>query len=396
MSEAWVICKNCGWDNWEKYMSVCPQCGNNKMIHWSSEYPDLANSFIAKYDRLFNNKVKQRIELLEETNFKLEHPGHKIDRVLSRLKLVELLHTNETHGQFIEAGFYQETSLRLYLTCTCFDIMGQNKNFIDFKSWLKAKSGEKGKRIKSEREQAFSKINLERLNSEEKLIEAISLFHDEWTKLYGMNRAFHNFFTKYLDRDDRALLLSKMWIGENKYFPEYTTHLYGERMPESWLLSNNNDKLKKIVDALSRLIRNSFTHNGIRIIDQTDKNFDFGFPFPGEIEAILIHNSKIKKCVSEKQFNSLTKGSTYRFSSVILGTDGEKVLAYSDSKFNERELRNNFLDHIRREFLKGGDIYFPDLKRALCFRNCSITKLLYHLAEKGLYNFIVSISDSLK
>lgn len=392
MTNTLKICKKCRYCDIQERMNVCYVCGGEEMIFWDSECPDLLKNFITKYDNLYSNNLKSRIQLIEETDFKSEHPGHKIDRVLSRLKLIELLHTDDTYGQFIEAGFNQETSLRLYLLCTCFDILGQNNNFIDFKSWLKAKKGQKGQKIKLERQQAISSINLEELNSEEELIEVITLVHDKWTQSYGMNKSFYNFFYKYLDIEDRLLMTSKVWIGNNPYAPNITS-VYLLDMPEEWLMSDEQTKVKKIVDALSRLIRNNYTHQGIRIVDRADK--DHINPEVRKIEAILLHNPEIKKCVFREEFDSFGINYAIGISSTTIGTDGEQVLAYSESEYDVQELKNDFLGYTQMQLTIGGDIYFPDAKKALCYRNCSLTKLLYRLAEKGLYNYILSVSNPL-
>ena len=73
-------------------------------------------------------------------------------------------------------------------------------------------------------------------------------------------------------------------------------------LPEEWLMSDEKTKVKKIVDALSRLIKNNYTHQGIRIVDQADK--DHMNPEVRKIEAILLHNPEIKKCVSREEFDS--------------------------------------------------------------------------------------------
>lgn len=96
----------------------------------------------------------------------LDDTGKKIiELILKRFALAKALQTDEHQSPINrEAGYYQDTALRLYLLLTCMEILGRlgsDNLFVDFSSWLITKKSP----IKEERdkfvEDLFNKYEVE-------------------------------------------------------------------------------------------------------------------------------------------------------------------------------------------------------------------------------------------
>jgi hypothetical protein len=189
-----------------------------------------------------------------------------------KIKTVELLHTDETHGQFIKAGFNIETSLKIYLASTCFDILGQNDDFISFNSWLDLKNKKKRKKefnllketvkksnnnfIKNLSLTDVAKILLAKISGKVDIdvfkFDDAKLFtktlNRQYLDFFGMHSAFSRFFKNVLDLRDKDFLLDTFWIAKNPYASQGNiTSLYALGPSEDWQKIDKHDKLNKII-----------------------------------------------------------------------------------------------------------------------------------------------------
>ena len=131
--------------------------------------------------------------------------------------------------------YKQYSALRYYLLLTCFDILGQTKDFVDFYSWLNSS------KHKFERDKI-----IENIKSIEQ-VEILKEVHIEYNKIYGMSNSFRRFINEILSIENRAKLLDSISVikrrnSDNKQI---------EFSPSETM------KINLLFD-----IRNSFTHKG--------------------------------------------------------------------------------------------------------------------------------------
>ena len=86
-------------------------------------------------------------------------------------------------------------SLRNYLLLTCFDVLGQTREWISFDGWLRAK------RCAGER----ANVNVARL-VESNASEVCLAMHEEYIRIYGVKSAFIHFVHNVLTPDARTRL----------------------------------------------------------------------------------------------------------------------------------------------------------------------------------------------
>ena len=183
--------------------------------------------------------VKSRLNFIQELSEIKEHfRGTK-----------KIIHVTE---QEYSHSYIQFSALRIYLTLTCFDILGQPDDWRDFNSWLKSN------RHSKERIEIFTK------HDKKDLLDSIISIHEEYLSIYGVKRSFFKFMREIISNQDREKLFNSIKgqksITKTKYNPDGTTTLgIGIQIELT-----DNQKEKFLFD-----IRNSFTHNGISIGDAT-------------------------------------------------------------------------------------------------------------------------------
>jgi hypothetical protein len=175
--------------------------------------------------------------------------GERIRRVKDRLflydKISDLKESFKGHiftenygdGTFDHKYRHYE-ALRCYLLLTCFDILGQESEFVDFDKFLKAKE------FKAERVELLRKFS-----TEPDIELPIQKMHEYYLKTYGFKKRYLYFIDNILDKTQRERLYSSIKIQKiNK------TQKTGLRV-------ENVGSTKKKNDFLFRL-RNEFTHEG--------------------------------------------------------------------------------------------------------------------------------------
>lgn len=137
-------------------------------------------------------------------------------------------------------------SLRTYLLLTCFDLLGQPSEWLDFNSWLNSRK---------HREEVNSAISLNSGVSDPlKMIKAVNLFY---IKHFGVKNSFYRFINEVLPVKAREALLYSIQIT---YARQFVT--YDEKGGE---LGRGAEGLKEITDDGSKIkflfwMRNAYTH----------------------------------------------------------------------------------------------------------------------------------------
>lgn len=127
--------------------------------------------------------------------------------------------------------------LRNYLLLTCFDLLGQPDDFMDFDSWL----------ISSKTAIAREKV-FEKNAHSGNLTEIIKNIYQEYKLSYGTKRSFFKFLNEVLTEEMRIELANDIWIRKYKTSTN-------QRISS---IESNEDKFKELYK-----IRNSFTHAGV-------------------------------------------------------------------------------------------------------------------------------------
>lgn len=126
-------------------------------------------------------------------------------------------------------------ALRNYLLLTCFDILGQTEDYIDFFSWLQSK------KLKEERDNIIKKCE------GTDFVLNMTTVYKEYNSIYGVSNSFHRFIYQVLSDENRNKLFHSIDIQKRSV---------SEGKP---IEINVTEKMK--ADFLY-LIRNSFTHKG--------------------------------------------------------------------------------------------------------------------------------------
>lgn len=138
-------------------------------------------------------------------------------------------------------------ALRVYLALTCFDILGQPTEWLDFNSWLNSK------RKRNERDFIIK----DNLNSD--YSKFISDVHQEYNKIYGVKNSFNRFITEILSDTNREKLLTSIRTSV-EVTPRILSDTGTTLATTKWKEISDERKIRFLFK-----IRNSFTHKGISI-----------------------------------------------------------------------------------------------------------------------------------
>lgn len=139
--------------------------------------------------------------------------------------------------------------LKIYLLLTCFDILGQRGEWLDFNSWLLCKKKEK----KKEKDEIFQKNHFN--GNPETYIASI---HKEYSNIYGVKNSFYYFVQNVISQENRFKLFNS--ISTTEIVSEYKINNDGTHSPPcgKQIALDEDLKLKFLFQ-----LRNSFTHKGI-------------------------------------------------------------------------------------------------------------------------------------
>lgn len=195
------------------------------------------------------NLVRERLQLLKQLiNAKEHFKGHHL----------------ATHTDINNVGhpFKHYAALRIYLALTCFDILGQPDEWMDFQSWLK-----------SNRKQEERNIIFLRHQSKE-FSERLTSIHKDYTAIYGVKNSFYRFIREVISEENRVKLLNS--IGVMERIREAIYYEDGSHSPPLGVSIKVSDELK---EKFLFSARNSFTHKGISYGDPSGWLFDYDKPF---------------------------------------------------------------------------------------------------------------------
>lgn len=177
----------------------------------------------------------------------------KIDLIRDRLAFIDILTKTKQNyrGQHlatrhISTGenshpYKHFSALRYYLLLTCFDILGQTENHIDFYNWINSS------KHKKERDSVMEK------HKKSDVLSNINEIYKEYSSIYGVSKSFTRFIKIKINDKNRERLFDSIRITKNVRSQK------GSELERRQV--EYEPSIKKKIDFLY-LIRNSFTHNG--------------------------------------------------------------------------------------------------------------------------------------
>lgn len=186
---------------------------------------------VKEISQAVSNLVAQvRIEHLYKTSELGNNFLWKIGAVIERLNLCHRL-----QGPTVEEALeYHLRPLRIYLHLTCFDLLGQPTDWLDFGSWLSSD--------RHEEERHLAMLSFPTGLSAEDICKAMFSFYVE---RYGVKSGFFRFIDNVLPKEQRDILLDSIKIQKIENPPNLGDH------PEG----NEKEKLSYLFK-----IRNEYTH----------------------------------------------------------------------------------------------------------------------------------------
>lgn len=191
----------------------------------------------------------------------------QIELVESRILLIKQLIDAKEHFRGhdkikkISDGYWTHSykdydALRIYLSLTCFDILGQPNDWVDFNSWLRSK------KQKNQREII---INRSLNDNYSELILSVNI---EYNKIYGVKSSFYKFISEILSQKNRQKLFDS--IKTSKQLTPRIVKPTGTTLATGREIELPNDRKENFLFN----IRNSFTHKGISIANPAGGIFD--------------------------------------------------------------------------------------------------------------------------
>lgn len=188
------------------------------------------------YEASWSNNYKNDYETFGKNDLKSISWKDALPRILlqinERIMLTDCIYEN------IEKDFFSKylyPPLINYLRLTCFDLLGQPAEWMQFDSWLNSN------KKKEEREQIIATIKFS--NS----LDFTKKVYSEYLKIYSVRSSFFRFLNEILPSHDRDILMEKIKID----FIDYTS-----------IKHDNSISFKEKQEYLYK-IRNEYTHKVI-------------------------------------------------------------------------------------------------------------------------------------
>ena len=136
----------------------------------------------------------------------------KLQRVRDRLEFVSIL--SDLNSQFLDPSLIKQVgqkgwthpwvyfdSLRNYLLLTCFDLLGQSDEYLDFQSWLVAKRCAEERAAVAHQQDSCSNPAL-----------VAAQLHRGYLELYGTKNSFYRFVNESLSKKERGDLFHSVRV----------------------------------------------------------------------------------------------------------------------------------------------------------------------------------------
>jgi hypothetical protein len=188
-----------------------------------------------------------------EMSVEIENKSEVYRRVRERLEHVELIFDLRHH--YCDINYIQNIgsngwthpwryfdALMYYLLITCFDMLGQSSEWVDFSKWLESK------KKKAERQEAMAT-----LQSDVDPLTITKHFNKKYQSIYGVRTSFHRFVSEVLTQDERAELYSSIQIVRGVKDGEPNTSY-----PALGYIVDEGEKLEFLFN-----LRNRFTHAAV-------------------------------------------------------------------------------------------------------------------------------------
>jgi len=151
---------------------------------------------------------------------------HLIRKVFHRINLCDKIKAFDK----INDPWFDAIPLEVYLYLTCFDLIGQPDQFMNYHDW-----------VHKNKERCMKIIDSKQLNT----IEFVDTSWETYIEQYGTRRSFHKFIDELLDTDIRSELFGSVIWNKRNYPPNV----------EQTIISEDKEKIKILFE-----LRNNFTH----------------------------------------------------------------------------------------------------------------------------------------
>ena len=204
------------------------------------------------------NQNPEQIELVKNRLFLIQQLTEAKEHFRGKDKIKKLENRYWTHS------YKDFSALRIYLALTCFDILGQPNDWIDYKSWLISK------KTKEERDVILNQVP----KTENYLIEV----YNQYNRIYGVKSSFYKFIRDIISQKDRQKLFES--IRTSKQITPQILNKKSTTVATGRRIEVKTETKEKFLFE----IRNSFTHKGISIGNAGGGIFEDDKPFfiPGD------------------------------------------------------------------------------------------------------------------
>lgn len=253
--------------------------------------------------------LKERIELVNERINFIKELSEVRDHFRGQEKILKTKEGTWTHS------YKHFSALRIYLALTCFDILGQSDDWIDFNGWLRSKSKT------DERNKIFEKHKLKNLQ------QILISVNNDYNKQYGVKTSFFRFIRESLTTENQQKLFKS--IAGQKRLTDEIVKDDGTKIAATGTSIELTQKQK---EEFLLNIRNSFTHKGISIGDAAGGVFEYEQPILFPISEnkweprwihMAIHHQKVN--------NSLITFKVQRWPFVLLEIIKDTVIRLTET-----------------------------------------------------------------
>ncbi len=209
----------------------------------------------------------RRLQYLYKTS---EFEKSKLDTITAATERLNLVRILQQRGVARELWKHWQ-ALCVYLLLTCFDLLGQSDEWMDFGAWLNAR------KVAIDKER---KTALARAARQTGLISQSKALYREYGKRYGVRRSFNRFIDELLPLEWKGRLLDSMHMTRLALPPDLTSRPASEEEKKRYLfeLRNNythNARFRPVAGVLvSAFFPDSLVPEGSRVLTGFDQRVE--------------------------------------------------------------------------------------------------------------------------